>query len=79
MNKLIKEFAIELAKYLDWDFPNDPTEYTFTSDGLSKFAALIAAHEREACAQICEAEAKKFYVTDDVCAYLIRARSEHES
>jgi hypothetical protein len=41
MNKLIKEFAIEWAKYLDWDFPNDPTEYTFTSDSLSKFAELI--------------------------------------
>jgi len=40
------------------------------------FAALVAAHEREACAQICEEEAKKFYVTDDVCAYLIRARGE---
>ena len=44
--------AIEWAKYLDWDFPNDPTEYTFTSDSLSKFAALVAAQEREACAAI---------------------------
>jgi hypothetical protein len=54
MNKLIKEFAIEWAKYLDWDFPNDPTEYTFTSDSLSKFAALVAAHEREACAMVAQ-------------------------
>jgi hypothetical protein len=41
MNERIKELAIESAKYLDWDFPNDPTEYTFTSDSLSKFAELI--------------------------------------
>jgi len=54
MNKLIKEFAIEWAKYLDWDFPNDPTEYTFTSDSLSKFAAFVAAQEREACAKVCD-------------------------
>lgn len=61
MNKLIKEFAIEWAKYLDWDFPNDPTEYTFTSDSLSKFAALVAEEEREACAKIAQNFAKKWW------------------
>lgn len=28
--------------------------YTFTSDGLQRFAALVAAAEREACAQIAD-------------------------
>jgi len=70
MNKLIKEFAIEWADSLDWDFPNDPTEYTFTSDSLSKFAALIAGHEREACAEICE----NYF--SDAAARAILARGE---
>jgi hypothetical protein len=48
MNKRIQELAIESAKYLDWDFPNDPTEYTFTSDSLSKFAELIVLE----CAEV---------------------------
>jgi hypothetical protein len=54
------------------------TAPTSTQERLERFAALVAAYEREACAQICEEEAKKFYVTDDVCAYLIRARNNHD-
>lgn len=47
MNKKIKEFA-ELAGD-DWD-------YTLESDKqfLQKFAALVAAHEREECAKIAD-------------------------
>lgn len=87
MNKLIKEFAIEWAKYLDWDFPNDPTEYTFTSDSLSKFAAFVAAQEREECAKECDKiERRKWEVLHNGgamsavgardCAAAIRARGE---
>ena len=50
--------------------------WSASQEALERFANLVAAHEREACAQICEAEAKKFYVTDSFCAYLIRARGE---
>ena len=80
MNKRIQEFAIEWAKYLDWDFPNDPTEYTFTSDSLSKFAELIAAAEREACAKVCDARYMGDNNREDMearrCAAAIRARGE---
>ena len=34
MNKLIKEFAIEWAKYLDWDFPNDLKQQCQDADRL---------------------------------------------
>ncbi len=49
---------------------------TGVDDPLRRFAALVAAAEREACAQICENDAAKFGVTDDVCAALIRARGQ---
>ena len=41
---------------------------------LYRFANVVAAAEREACAQICDEEARLFGVTDDVCASRIRAR-----
>jgi hypothetical protein len=41
MNERIKELAIEWADQLDWDFPSDPKEYTFSSIALEKFAELI--------------------------------------
>jgi hypothetical protein len=47
-------------------------------DYFERFANLVAAAEREACAQICENDAAKFGVTDDVCAALIRARGLDE-
>jgi len=47
--------------------------------GETQFCAMLEAAvlaEREACAQICEHDAAKFGVTDDVCAALIRARGQ---
>ena len=48
---------------------------------LERFAALVAAAEREACAQLCEAEAEKWEGDDGpistearLCALAIRAR-----
>ena len=48
---------------------------------LEKFAALVAAAEREACAQLCDIRETTFkgYKTDGLaalCAAAIRARSE---
>ena len=51
-----------------------------TPDYLERFAALIAAHEREECARVCEwligwqtAEERQAV---DICAEAIRARGE---
>ena len=52
------------------------------TDGLERFAALVAAHEREACAKVCEileAEDDSFYAEFSGaidCAAAIRARGE---
>ena len=35
--------------------------YAFTHKDLERFAALVAAHEREACAKVCLEEANEAY------------------
>ena len=42
---------------------------------LERFAALVAAHEREACAKVCEETLWSNWFQSD-CAAAIRARSE---
>jgi hypothetical protein len=47
----------------------------FNEDGLLRFAKLVAQHEREACAKVCEAMNK--YMDDgEECATAIRARGQ---
>jgi hypothetical protein len=53
--------------------------YAFTHKDLEHFASLIAAHEREACAKVCEERQEVFqkYYTKGLaamCAEAIRAR-----
>ena len=53
---------------------------------VERFAALVAAHEREACAKVCDAKVKDEYATGlidhheigwtESCAFAIRARGE---
>ena len=44
---------------------------------LEAFAKLVAAKEREACLNICEAQAStNYWEGADVCAEVIRARGE---
>ena len=52
-------------------------------DGLKEFAALVAAHEREACAKVCDelqndAVAKYFDANAGECAAAIRARNNND-
>jgi hypothetical protein len=49
-----RELLIQLAQETIFDFPNeDPFDFTLkTLQQRERFAALVAAHEREACAQI---------------------------
>ena len=49
-----------------------------TPQELERFAALVAAHEREACAKVCEEVDKHFDYTIAArqCAAEIRARGE---
>ncbi len=57
----------------------DPDLWNYT-DAFERFAALVAAHEREACAKVCEAlkpfgpEMALQKATVEDCAAAIRAR-----
>ena len=56
---------------------NESTIFAFNL-WIERFAALVAAHEREACAKLCEEEhdKSKFGVNGMHCAAAIRARGE---
>jgi hypothetical protein len=51
-----------------------PTSHVLLIYDLMAFAALVAAHEREACAQVCLEEAPS--LDGQLCAAAIRARGE---
>ena len=55
----------------DWDYDRDMVEW------LERFAALVRADEREACAKVCE-EMHRSHFTGPwaKCASTIRARSK---
>ena len=42
---------------------------------LQRFAALVAAHEREECAKVCEAEGQRIDASWSSCAAAIRGRT----
>ena len=63
-------------KVYEGAFPFEPTEdkYIGFEDNLERFAALVAAHEREACAEEAEGAASDDNKYDIAAA--IRARGE---
>ena len=70
--------ACDQAPREDWN----STAWVFGDETLERFAALVAAAEREACAKVCEilgAEDDSFYAEFSRakdCAAAIRARGE---
>ena len=75
MNDDICDFYLQVSKELC-----DGKEWCITGIGepLRRFAALVAAHEREACAKLCEEfDAENPYIGQSrACAFEIRARGE---
>jgi hypothetical protein len=70
----MKEDIIEMAREAGCSEPAHPmNDWHVSQEALERFAALVAAAEREACAKVCETfynhEAKD-------CAEAIRARGE---
>jgi len=47
-------------------------------DSVTRFANLVAAKEREACAKVCESEGIRIDASYLTCADAIRARGEQE-
>jgi hypothetical protein len=82
MTERIKELVTATDAWCDQNFPPDWTERVdeFLPLWNEKFAALVAAAEREACAKVCE-ERVGYWQRDDIrrdedenCAAAIRAR-----
>ena len=76
---------VELAKQAGAEYSSNPDEYDvlkITDGSLQAFAKLVAAHEREACAKLCDNRTEELYASRDTvdCAEWlaneIRARSK---
>lgn len=68
------------AEIIDFRDASDDPHVAQMVDFLMRFAALVAAAEREACAQVVDAKEKSIYLWTNTtylieCAAAIRARS----
>ena len=72
---MTREEIIDMAKKCGWDNP------AINMSPLYEFAKLVAEKEREACANVCDDELKKWGIFDsdigDV-SKAIRARGNHD-
>jgi hypothetical protein len=58
---MTRDDIIRMAREAGWKplGENPKTEFTFFLDNLERFAILVAAKERETCAQVCESIAEE--------------------
>jgi hypothetical protein len=83
MNGFNTEEIIRMAQEAGWGF-NNSRDSDFVKAQL-KFAALVAAAEREACAKVCDERAAAHPMGSDEqceaedCAAAIRARGQQEN
>lgn len=61
------------AELTDPDLGEWMVDYGYSKDQIKKFAELVAAAEREACAQVCESWGGRDY---EKCAAAIRAKGK---
>jgi hypothetical protein len=66
---------IEMARQAQMPFYWRTGEITYL-DKLEAFAKLVAQHEREACAKVCDVQASTVAASAEVCAEAIRARGQ---
>ena len=82
MNKRIEELAVSSGIYDSLCDPYDALKngdyYSSIKVDLEKFAVLVAAHEREACAKVVEQYAGAWSDEGYALASAIRARGEAE-
>jgi hypothetical protein len=72
-----RDDIINMAQTAGWEMPSTFNENDGFCSRLERFAALVAAHEREACAKVCDVLAvHPEYASDitKVAAQAIRAR-----
>ena len=85
---MTKEEIIAMAKEAGgYESPQYPENLVMDEHDLGRFAALVAAKEREACAQVCDASVKEWLRLDgshhelteaQMLAGEIRARGQKE-
>ena len=80
---MTRDDIIRMAREAEWSgiYCVEPSlSINLTEDELMRFAALVAAAEREACAKVCEARNMGDNNREDMeakrCAAAIRARGE---
>ena len=78
-----REDIIRMAREAECSETFGADVFAFTVEELERFAALVAAAEREACAKVCEdiplpkdSEALTHLPTIERCAAAIRARGQ---
>ena len=83
----ILRMAREAGFRIEFDpeaYGHEPTWFVLGDRGetLERFAALVAAAEREACARVCEDDVQTWShpgsITREECAAAIRARGQKE-
>ena len=67
-----REDIIRMAREAGFDPHDMSDDFTCNLEDIERFAALVAAHEREACASICFQEAPS--IDGELIAEAIRAR-----
>jgi hypothetical protein len=73
---MIKEDIIRMAREAGFDPHDMSDDFTCNLEDIERFASLVAAAEREACAKVVEAiERNGAWVTKAEAAAAIRARS----
>ena len=81
---MTQDEIIEMAKQAGFDPHDMSSDFTCNLKDINAFAKLVAQHEREACAIICDDINAKYKWPDDVaervasqwCADAIRARGQ---
>ena len=71
---MTRDDIIRMAREAGWS--DDLLNVSFTAPLLERFAALVAAAEREACAKVCEETRFPDSYTAIRCAAAIRARGQ---
>ncbi len=74
LTQLAREVGAEISAYINYHY--DEAVVVFYKDQLERFAALIAAAEREACAKVCDERERANLYGFKECAAAIRARGE---
>ena len=76
---MTKEEIIKMAKQAGVEDSNEYNHLVCTEVELIAFAKLVAEHEREACAKVCDGYSDGRHANmADLCAEAIRARGEQE-